>query len=133
MRPSFRFLSLKLHPFCIARLNEMQEPPVVISGDVVVCGIAADGEIGDRRLSAKGPIETVVPQVFPGAEVERKPRLIFGSLFPFGYFDKRRFFRVFICEALKPAGPASVGQVPAEGRPDFGVVSSTNLTSSFAT
>lgn len=111
----------------------MQKPSEIIPGDIVVRGVLADGEVGDRRLAAEGPIEPIVPQVLPGTKVERKPLLIFGGLFPFGYFDKRRFFRVFICEALKPAGSASVGQAPTEGRSDFGVASSTNSTSSCAT
>lgn len=111
----------------------MQEPPEVIPGDIVVCGVAAYGEVGNRRLAAEGSIEAVVSQVFPGTEVEREPVFSLGALFPFGYFDKSRFFRVFIGEALKPVGTAPVGQTPAEGRSEFGVASSTNSMSSCAT
>lgn len=111
----------------------MKEPPEVIPSDGVVFGVAADCEIGDRGLAAEGAVEAVVSQVFPGTKVEREPLFIFGSLFPFGYFDKSRLFRVFIGEALKPFGTAPVGQATTEGRSEFGVASSMKATSSCAT
>lgn len=116
-----------LEPFGIERSEENPEETHVTAADAMVRGIAADRDVGDRRLPAERAILPVEPERIEGAEVEIMPGLG-RNLFRQGIgFD---LVGIFLGQLRQPVGGARrARQAVAEGASEFFAASSTNSTS----
>jgi hypothetical protein len=66
-----------LKPLAVDCSHQPMEEHQVAACDVVIAGVLADGQVGDRRFATERAILAIKPECFPRLPVKRVPRLRF--------------------------------------------------------